>query len=56
VTAHPTSALREILAEHSFLKRAAEAGARVQTGGRGRGPGSLCQCPLGPVLGDGRGP
>jgi hypothetical protein len=29
VTAHPTTVLREIIAEHSFLKRAAEAGARV---------------------------
>jgi hypothetical protein len=29
VTAHPTLALREIIAEHSLLKRAAEAGARV---------------------------
>jgi 2,3-bisphosphoglycerate-independent phosphoglycerate mutase len=29
VTAHPTGLLREIIAEHSLLKRAAEAGARV---------------------------
>jgi 2,3-bisphosphoglycerate-independent phosphoglycerate mutase len=29
VTAHPTARLRELIAEHSFLKRAAEAGARV---------------------------
>jgi 2,3-bisphosphoglycerate-independent phosphoglycerate mutase len=29
VTAHPTAALRAVIAEHSFLKRAAEAGARV---------------------------
>jgi hypothetical protein len=29
VTAFPTSALREVIAEHSFLKRASEAGARV---------------------------
>ncbi len=29
VTAFPTSALREVIAEHSLLKRAAEAGARV---------------------------
>jgi hypothetical protein len=29
VTAHPTAALKEIITEHSLLKRAAEAGARV---------------------------
>ena len=29
ITAHPTAALREIIAKHSLLKRAAEAGARV---------------------------
>jgi 2,3-bisphosphoglycerate-independent phosphoglycerate mutase len=29
VAAHPTAPLREVIAEHSFLKRAAEAGARV---------------------------
>jgi 2,3-bisphosphoglycerate-independent phosphoglycerate mutase len=29
VTAQPTEVLREVIAEHSFLKRAAEAGARV---------------------------
>jgi 2,3-bisphosphoglycerate-independent phosphoglycerate mutase len=29
ITAHPTAALKEIIAEHSMLKRAAEAGARV---------------------------
>ncbi len=29
ISAHPTAALREIIAEHSLLKRAAEAGARV---------------------------
>jgi hypothetical protein len=29
ITAHPTAALRELISEHSLLKRAAEAGARV---------------------------
>jgi 2,3-bisphosphoglycerate-independent phosphoglycerate mutase len=29
VAAHPTAPLREIIAEHSFLKQAAEAGARI---------------------------
>jgi len=29
ISAHPTAALKEIIAEHSLLKRAAEAGARV---------------------------
>ena len=29
ITAHPTAALKEVIAEHSLLKRAAEAGARV---------------------------
>jgi 2,3-bisphosphoglycerate-independent phosphoglycerate mutase len=29
VSAHPTAPLREIIAEHSFMKRAAESGARV---------------------------
>jgi len=29
ITAHPTAALKEVIAEHSLLKRAAQAGARV---------------------------
>lgn len=29
ISAHPTAALRDVIAEHSLLKRAAEAGARV---------------------------